>query len=455
MMWVFCVLTDAVLLVYAYGAAAAIRVLLGAPVETFETLLVTMPAFVVLHAASLAALKGYDFSKTRSESDVGFSAVLGVFAATVLSLAASSAFIAYYAPDAQVVPRSVFLIGGALNLVFLPGWRMWYTKQRRKRGELNTRVLVVGPAEHVEAVAKELSEYSRSGHETVGCVSMDAGNSHGSGFLGGVDDLPDLVRKHAVEELLVIGDSLAGSPDTLLSIIELAERMNLKIHILPGFYETMMGKLDLYEIGGLPLIELKPQPVSPAYRYVKRAVDIACALTGLVVGAPILLAAAIAIKRDSPGPAFYRQTRAGLGGREFEMIKLRSMRVDAEKDSGPVWASKEDQRITRVGSFLRKKRIDEIPQLWNVLRGDMSMVGPRPERPFFIEKFKKDIPLFPLRSRVKPGVTSMSHVWGRYDSTPADRLRYDLVYMSNVSFLLDVRILLETIKIVLTGRGAQ
>jgi lipopolysaccharide/colanic/teichoic acid biosynthesis glycosyltransferase len=165
--------------------------------------------------------------------------------------------------------------------------------------------------------------------------------------------------------------------------------------------------------------------------------------------------AAIAIKLDSPGPVFYSQVRAGRNGREFRIHKLRTMSTDAEKDSGPVWATKSDVRVTRVGKFLRNKRIDEIPQLFNVLKGDMSLVGPRPERTFFIEKFSKDVPLFPLRLRVKPGITSLSHVWGRYDSSPSHRLLYDLVYMSNISLMLDLRILIDTIKIVLTGRGAQ
>jgi len=179
------------------------------------------------------------------------------------------------------------------------------------------------------------------------------------------------------------------------------------------------------------------------------------AAAGLIASAPVLLVAAVAIKRTSPGPVFYRQTRSGLGGQEFEIIKLRTMEVDAEKQSGPVWASRDDDRITNVGRLLRRKRLDELPQFWNVLKGDMSLVGPRPERPFFVERFKEEVPLFPLRLRVKPGLTSLSHVWGRYDSTPADRLRYDLVYINNLSLMLDLRILMDTVKIVLTGRGAQ
>jgi lipopolysaccharide/colanic/teichoic acid biosynthesis glycosyltransferase len=131
------------------------------------------------------------------------------------------------------------------------------------------------------------------------------------------------------------------------------------------------------------------------------------------------------------------------------------MFIDAEKTTGPVWAAKDDPRVTPVGRFLRAKRLDEIPQLWNILRGDMSLVGPRPERPFFVEEFSKELPLFRLRTMVRPGLTSLSHVMGRYDSAPAHRLLYDLIYIRNLSFMLDVRIIIDTVKVVLTGRGAQ
>ena len=450
------VLTDAVLLTYTYCAAAVFRVYAGAPIETLDTLWFVMVPFLFVHVLCLAILEGYDFSKTRSKADVAFSTVLGVLAGAVGSLAVSMLWIGYYAPDAQVMPRSVFLIAGALNLVLLCGWRLWCIEQRRRRGELKSRVVIVGPSTAVGAVAKQLEEYSGSGHDIVGCVGLpENGEAASPDFIERISDLPKLVREHGADDVMVIGEGLGGDCEKLLDIVEICEQVSVKVHVLPGFYEAMVGRLDLYEIGGLPLIELKKHPLSVSYSVVKRAMDVACAGAGLLLASPILLAAAVAIKLDSPGPVLYRQMRAGRGGEGFEIFKLRSMRTDAEENTGPVWASKEDPRITRTGRFLRNKRVDEIPQLWNVLKGDMSMVGPRPERPFFIDQFKEEIPLFPLRLRIKPGLTSLSHVWGRYDSAPADRLRYDLVYMNNVSLILDIRILLETVKTVLTGRGAQ
>ncbi len=453
MRYVFAILTDAVFLAYAYAAATALRVYQGAPVETFNTLQYAAVPFLVVHVVALALMEGYDFTKTRSESDIGFSAALGIVLATLLCFAISSAFITYYAPAAQVVPRSVFLIAILFELLTLAGWRIWYTRQRRRRGELRTRVLVVGPAKRVEAVGEELTNYSRSGHDILGYVSMEA--QAPKAFLGAIDDLARLVEEHEADELLLLGEGLLGHSDRLLNVVRLVDDLGVQAHILPGFYETMVGKLDLYEIGGLPIIKLRRDPISLSYGYVKRAMDVSCAVAGLVLSLPLLAVAAAAIKLTSPGRIFYTQARVGLRGREFMLFKLRTMRPHAEKETGPVWATPGDPRVTPVGRFLRRKRIDEIPQLWNVLKGDMSLVGPRPERAYFMEQFSREIPLFPLRLRVKPGLTSLSHVWGRYDSAPADRLRYDLVYMSNASLMLDIRILVETIKIVLTGRGAQ
>ncbi|MCC6696954.1 MAG: sugar transferase [Candidatus Hydrogenedentes bacterium] len=449
---------DAVLIVYAYGVSGVARGWLGAPYESLVTLAYAMGPFVAIHLASLLAFEAYDFRRLRSESDVAFSALLGSLTGTAFSFLVSMTYILYYTPNASVVGRSVFIAGGTLCAILLPGWRVWYTRMRRRRGELETRVLACGSASNVGALAEELVQYSRSGHKVIGCVATDSHTPEQPGcvpFLGTVDALAELIRAHAAHEVLLLGDALSRDSHEMMRIIKACEDTGVVAHVLPGNYEALVGRLDLYEIGGLPLIELKCAVLSPRYAAVKRAMDIVGAVAGLFFASPILLAAGIAIKLDSPGPVFYSQMRSGRLGREYRMYKLRSMRHDAEEGTGPQWAAKEDPRVTRVGRFLRRKRIDEIPQLWNVLIGDMSLVGPRPERPYFIEKFRQEVPLFPLRLRVRPGVTSLSHVWGRYDSSPQHRLLYDLVYMSNVSLLLDLRIMVDTVKIVLTGRGAQ
>lgn len=196
------------------------------------------------------------------------------------------------------------------------------------------------------------------------------------------------------------------------------------------------------------------QPPSGWYPITKRVFEIIFSITFLIVTLPVLVLTAIAIKLESKGPVFYKQERVGLHGKPFYIVKLRSMRVDAEKN-GPQWASKNDPRVTRVGRFIRKTRIDEIPQLINVLKGDMSLIGPRPERPMFTEKFAAEIPGFKKRLLVKPGLTGWAQVNGGYDMTPKEKFELDMYYIKRQSFALDMRILLRTVWVVLTGNGAR
>lgn len=190
------------------------------------------------------------------------------------------------------------------------------------------------------------------------------------------------------------------------------------------------------------------------YFVIKRLIDILMALTGLILTIPILLFFCIAIILETPGPAFYLQERVGRNGKYFKIIKLRSMGLDAEK-KGAQWASKNDPRVTKVGAFIRKTRIDEIPQLFNVLQGDMSMIGPRPERPMFTAQFNEEFPGFIKRLAVKPGITGWAQVNGGYDITPKEKLKLDLYYIENKSLLIDLKIILKTVRIVLTGEGAR
>jgi len=190
------------------------------------------------------------------------------------------------------------------------------------------------------------------------------------------------------------------------------------------------------------------------YRYVKRIMDLVLSLVGIVLAIPIIVVFALLIVIETPGSPFYIQERVGKQGSRFLIIKLRSMRKDAEKD-GAKWAEVNDNRVTKVGAFIRKTRIDELPQLLSVLKGDMSIVGPRPERPVFVEQFNKEIQGFENRLLVKPGLTGLAQVCGGYDISPQEKLKYDLDYIQNLSFVLEVKILLKTIKVVFTGEGAR
>jgi exopolysaccharide biosynthesis polyprenyl glycosylphosphotransferase len=243
--------------------------------------------------------------------------------------------------------------------------------------------------------------------------------------------------------------------DRMIPLLEMCGEHCRRTYIHPSLHDTLLlGHARLFQVAGVPLLQAGVQPAG-TYLHVKRWLDGAVALALLALASPVCLAAALVVRLTSSGPVLYSQERMGQYGRIFRLYKFRSMVIDAESSTGPVWATAADRRVTPVGRFLRKHRIDEIPQLFNVLRGDMSLVGPRPERPHFHEEFRQKWPLFDQRLTVRPGVTSLSHVLGGYASDPGDRLRYDLIYIGSLSLLTDLRILLATIRVVLGGKGAQ
>jgi exopolysaccharide biosynthesis polyprenyl glycosylphosphotransferase len=269
--------------------------------------------------------------------------------------------------------------------------------------------------------------------------------------LGGTDDIPVLVRRLGVQQVVV-----AEPPVWQQQLSQMASeaRTPIDVHVVPGLYEARVGRLRFHRVRDLPLVDLAPANPSPFGMSVKRVVDLLFAALGLVLTAPAVAVAALAVKFTSPGPVLFRQERVGQDGRSFTIYKLRTMVVDAEKNTGPVLsAGAADARITPVGKLLRATRLDELPQLVNVLRGDMSMVGPRPERPCFVHRYEVDIPGYRERHQVPPGITGWAQVHGGYAIDAELKLRYDLLYIYNWSPWLDVKILFQTIATVCRRTG--
>ncbi|HEY5565543.1 MAG TPA: sugar transferase, partial [Rhodothermia bacterium] len=266
--------------------------------------------------------------------------------------------------------------------------------------------------------------------------------------------LPRLIDELDVQDVLIV----LGRDDqrNLSDVLRRCDGKSVVLKLIPDFYHMLGGMARTEQIYGLPMIEVMPEPMRPWESSAKRLLDIVVSTLVLLVGAPMWLSVAALIRITSHGNAIFRQERVGQYGRLFTMYKFRTMHDDAESDTGPVWATEDDPRYTRLGRWLRRTRIDEVPQLINVLKGDMSLVGPRPEREYFVEKLVKDVPLYRRRLRVKPGITGIAQVKWKYDQSLEDvrqKVKYDLFYISNMSLRMDLKILFATVRTMLSGKG--
>ena len=365
----------------------------------------------------------------------------------------------YFLAPAYSFPRSVlvgYLVGDGILLA------AWRAALDRLFPLPLRRALVVGTGPAAARIAETVRRHPWSGVEIVGVVAESASDSPEAAvanaseairalrYLGAVDRLAEIVENERVDEVILAREETSWR-DRISEAIPEGWRADLLVW--PSPFETMIGRLRFRIVGDLPLLEARRQPFRPLGAFVKRAFDVVVASTLLLLLSPVLALAALAVLGTSVGGVFYRQTRVGRGGRLFELWKLRTMRRGAEVETGAVLASPRDPRMTRIGRSLRSARIDEIPQLWNVLGGDMSLVGPRPERPEFTREFTRTVPGWALRQSVRPGLTGLAQVSGEYSTEPEIKLRYDLAYLNNWSFGLDLSILLKTLRVILTRRG--
>jgi sugar transferase (PEP-CTERM system associated) len=364
-------------------------------------------------------------------------------------------FLAFYLVPPLEVGRGIFLVALALTALALPAWRVLYNSVSEGASFLR-RTIILGNGELARELARMVQSRPDLGLELVGMLARDRAHvDPQAGVIGTYRDLFDIATQKNVRVVLVAYPDRRGT----LPVEQLLEMKFRGVEVEEGvnFYERETGKIFVRELKPSQLIFSEGFTARPTTRRLKRLLDVVCATVGLLIAAPIMLLTAIAIKVESPGPVLYKQVRAGELGRLFTIFKFRSMRVDAEKQ-GAQFAKVNDPRVTRVGAFIRKTRVDELPQLWNVLRGEMSMVGPRPERPVFIEQLEQQVPYFKQRLYVKPGVTGHAQVRCRYGASTEDmleKLEYDLYYIKSYSVLFDLSIMFDTVKVVLLRVGAR
>jgi sugar transferase (PEP-CTERM system associated) len=388
----------------------------------------------------------YDSSNLGEKWDQIFRMLL-VLGVVALALSA----VGFVFPN--LLPGNGSALAGLVILTFtLFGWRAAYTWMV-KQPFLRERVYVLGTGERAERLVRGLRERSTLGIEVVGWT----GNVDGELTRDNVAaHLMSLVRGRGVHRVIVAMLDRRGT----LPVEELLDMrlLGVKVEEATSWLERISGRIEVEQLYPSWLIFADGFRFSSFFRLVRRVLNFSVALAGLLISLPLIPFIVLAVKLGSAGPVFYRQKRVGRRGVPFYCYKFRTMREDAEADTGATWATDDDPRITKVGKFLRSSRLDEIPQLWCVLKGDMHFVGPRPERPEFVEWLSKEIPYYGVRHVVRPGITGWAQVQYKYGNTLEDareKLQYDLFYIKNASLGLDLLIMFQTIKIVLLGRGAQ
>lgn len=440
-----CVLAlfDALAFVGMPVASLAVRFSGDIPIEHAISYVFFMPALLGWRFVSAIVCDLYDFRRRLSPSDF----LLNGCGAAMLAVGGGYLLMAfvqlYYVPWLRLSRLTA--------AIDMAGLALWFCLTRGaaiallRRVGYKVRLLVIGPEDECAELAGELR---RHGPPVLDVQAL----SDGTGAEERVRETERSLRDGGIDAVLLAETALPQRE--VSALLSACERVQAHVYLLPDLDLSILASSRVVSIAGLPLIPLQPPILTGVYAPLKRLMDVVVAAALMLALSPIAVIAAIAIWLESGSPALYSQERAGQARRPIRVKKFRTMIADAEAESGPVLSDAGDPRVTRVGRMLRTYRIDEVPQLWNVLKGDMSLVGPRPERPEFVEKFVQENPLYERRFLVKPGLTGLAQIHGRYDSDYAHKLRYDLIYINSMSFVTDLRIMIATLRTVLTGHGA-
>ena len=456
------VVSDALLAMWAFVLAFGIRFESGLipvtrgypPLEQYLNLL----PFVAMLTPFAFWLQGvYRLRRGRSRVDDFFAVLIGSILAVVFSVLSTLYVGAYYASDtsrvqgAFQVSQIVWGLFLALSVMFTYASREAVREllERRWRAGIGLkRILIAGAGDLGRMVADRILQHRELGYQVVGFIDDRAGGDHigyrGLPLLGTLSEVVEISQRERVDHLYVT--LTLEEHAKLLDLMEVTSREFIDVKVVPDILQFIALRARLEDLDGLPVININEIPLQGFNAWVKRGLDVMLSSAAMVLLAIPLAIIAAFVKWTSPGPIFYKQERMGLDGKAFTVFKFRSMHQDAEDDTGPVWAGDDDPRATTVGRWLRKLDLDELPQFWNVLKGDMSIVGPRPERPFFVEQFKHRIPQYMLRHKVKAGITGWAQVNGWRGNTSLEkRIEFDLYYIENWSLSLDFKIMWLTV----------
>lgn len=356
--------------------------------------------------------------------------------------------------NAPIISRFLILIYWVLTILMVGGGRIiirGFQRNLLQKGIGLRNTLIVGEGEKAANLFEMISKYPQLGYKITGFISLSKNSD--VKYLSPIENISDTIKQMQISEVLIALEP--GEKEKLVDVIKFCTGNDVHLMIMPDMYEIVSGMARTNQIYGVPLIEVMPEIMPAGSKLFKRIFDILLSLFLLILYSPLLIISMLLIKLTSKGPVFYKQERVGRNEKTFIMYKFRSMVQNAE-EYGPEWAGEQDPRITKVGKILRKMYIDEIPQLVNVLKNEMSIVGPRPERPFFVKKLKSEIPYYYKRLSVKPGITGWAQIKHKYDSSLEDvkeKLQYDFYYIENMSLKLDFKIMSNTTIVVLLMKG--
>ena len=456
------VVTDALLAAWAFVLAYGIRfesglipVIRGYP--PIQQYLNILPFVAVLTPLAFQLQGVYRLRRGRSRVDDFFAVLIGSILAVVFGVMSTLYVSVYYvsaeekaqgAYEVSQIVWGLFLILNVLFTYFSREAVRELLERRWRAGHGLKRILIAGAGDLGRMVADRVLQHREFGFQVVGFVDDRAGGDHigyrGLPLLGTLAEVGDIAQRERIDHLYVALPLEEHAK--LLDLVEITGRQCIDVKVVPDLLQFITLRARLEDLDGLPIININDVPLQGFNAWLKRVIDIGLSSAALLVLAIPLATIAVIVRLTSRGPIFYAQERMGLDGKGFTVYKFRSMYEGAESNTGPVWAREDDPRATPIGRWLRRLDLDELPQFWNVLRGDMSIVGPRPERPFFVEQFKHRIPQYMLRHKVKAGITGWAQVNGWRGNTSLEkRIEYDLYYIENWSVTLDLKIMWLTI----------